>query len=39
LITLDSAKETQGFPLLYFGQALLDEARNWLDLDLAWERF
>jgi len=33
LIRLDSAKEIQGFPLLDFGRALLDEARIWLDLD------
>ena len=34
LITLDSAKENQGFPLLYFGRALLDEVRIWLNFDL-----
>ena len=38
LIRLDSAKEIQGFSLLYFGRALLDEARIWLNLDLAWRR-
>ena len=36
LLTLDSAKEIQGFSLLKFGRALLDEPRIWLDLDLAW---
>jgi hypothetical protein len=36
---LDSAKEMQGFPLLEFGRALLDEARIWLDLGLAWKKF
>jgi hypothetical protein len=36
LITLDSAKEIQAFSLPKFGRALLDEARIWLDLDLAW---
>jgi hypothetical protein len=32
----DSAKEIQGFSLQKFDQALLDEARIWLDLDSAW---
>jgi hypothetical protein len=36
LIRPDSAKEIQGFSLLKFGRALLDEARIWLDLDLDW---
>ena len=27
--------EIQGFPLLFFGRALLDEAPIWLDLGLA----
>jgi hypothetical protein len=30
LIRLNSAKEIQGFPLLDFGRALLDEAQIWL---------
>ena len=38
LISLDSAKEIQGFSLLNFVRALLDEARIWLNLDLAWDR-
>ena len=38
MIRLDSAKEIQGFSLLKFCQILLDEARIWLDLDLAWVR-
>ena len=36
LIRPDSAKEIQGFALALFGRALLDEARIWLDLGLAW---
>ena len=28
----------QGFSLAKFGRALLDEARIWPDLDLAWRR-
>ena len=39
LIRLDSAKEIQGFSLLYFVRALLDEARIWLNLGLAWKKF
>jgi hypothetical protein len=39
LIRLDSAKEIQGFPLLEFGWALLDETRIWLDLGLAGKKF
>ena len=35
LIRLNSAKEIKGFSSLYFGPALLDEARIWLNLDLA----
>jgi hypothetical protein len=35
LIRLDSAKESQGFSLLDFVRALLDEAQIWLNLDLA----
>jgi hypothetical protein len=35
LIRLYSAKEIQGFPSALFCPALLDEARIWLDLDLA----
>ena len=38
LIRLNSAKEIQGFSLLNFVRALLDEARIWLNLDLAWDR-
>jgi len=37
LIRLDSAKEIEGFSLLEFCRALLDEARIWLDLHLARE--
>jgi hypothetical protein len=37
LIRLDSAKEIQGFCLTLFGRALLDEARIWLNLGLAWK--
>jgi len=39
LIWLDSRKKNQGFPLLDFGRALLDEARIWLNLGLAWKKF
>jgi hypothetical protein len=39
LIKLDSAKENQGFPLLDFARTLLEEARIWPDLDLAWQKF
>jgi len=38
LIRLDSAKESQGFSLLDFVRALLDEARIRLNLDLAWKK-
>jgi hypothetical protein len=36
LIRLNSAKEIKGFSLAKFGWALLNEARIWLDLGLAW---
>jgi hypothetical protein len=34
---LNSAKEIQGFPLIFFDRARLDSARAWPNLELAWE--
>jgi hypothetical protein len=33
---LDSAKEIQAFPLIFFGRALLDSASIWVNLASAW---
>jgi hypothetical protein len=35
---LNSVKEIKGFPRQKFGWALLNDARIWLDLGLAWEK-